>query len=186
MTSSSARRLVSPSTPRPTALTVTSRPAMTRKATRSLACTLAGRRATSRGNHCVMTRSPRAQGPASRAAAHRDRNARPGTGRAGPAGVDEGGEEGVVHRAAGRLLRVDAVLSGHLLDLRRCPREERPASQVRPMGLGIALEHLRRIPPGSTVMATKNTLAPKSVPRRACSPASFAVSSGQVSCRRRR
>ena len=52
----------------------------------------------------------------------------------------------MVHRAAGRLLRVDAVLSGHLLDLRRCPREERPASQVRPMGLGIALEHLRRIP----------------------------------------
>src|SRR5262249_21106811 len=30
-------------------------------------------------------------------------------------------------------------------------------------------------------MATKNTLAPKSVPRRACRPASFAVSSGQVS-----
>ena len=63
----------------------------------------------------------------------------------GPARVDEGGEEGVVHRAAGRLLGVDAVVPGHLLNLRRCPREERPASEVHSMGLGIALEHLRRI-----------------------------------------
>jgi hypothetical protein len=60
--------------------------------------------------------------------------------------VDEGGQEGVVHVAAGCLFVDDAIVPGHLPDLRQRPREERPAGRVRPLRLRIALEHCWCIP----------------------------------------
>ena len=97
----------------------------------------------------------------------------------GPAGVDEGGGRcGPPRRGASSWsrCRIAGPPAGSPVS-----REERPASQVRPMGLGIALEHLRRIPLRIHGDGDKKYLGPESVPRRACSPASFAVSSGQVS-----
>src|SRR5437667_12308765 len=52
----------------------------------------------------------------------------------------------MIHLPAGCLPVIDPIPTGHLPDFRRRPREERPAREVCPVRLGIALEDCRRVP----------------------------------------